>query len=524
MPIIDWTMKPTWQQVSESRARYFYQGLPLTHSNCYYSGTTYGSGNSRGYIEYQVGMAPLDTAGYRGAYIEMYQLNDTIGHALMDSGYSGGISEGDFLWMRSTARTGRRDLVRVLKVITDGEDGGSSHPTAETILILELQVDAMGWPNPNANGYGHLTHSQGGYRFDMGSWAQSGTIELVTENLESGGTSYSVASIGRQIARFDSAGMGLGAAYSADELKWWQRTGYGGGQDWGPYIVSSYPQRIADYSGSGPMSNVDRDGNQGITYDLNNSDNHRVYEGWGINYGEGYSRGEWGLKAREMYLDGHKWPFFRSGNSSVDDVDGNNVLWEGRYATPVYGFIENPPPYMQVMWQHPGSGTYGHASRAEYHLTFSGNPADGDTVTITDDNNTTKTFEFESGGGVTGGNVSVTIGSDGASTALNLNTAIRSEGNDDAFRVYFDADADFYGGSTATSGDDKVVQVTSLYTGSTTNFAVTESSSVITATKIFDGHDGGGFRPNAQHSRSTVPGGVNHFPMHCADMVITLVK
>lgn len=52
-------------------------------------------------------------------------------------------------------------------------------------------------------------------------------------------------------------------------------------------------------------------------------------------------------------------------------------------------------------------------------LTFSGQPADGDTVVI---NGTT--YEFESGGGVGAGNTAVTIGGSLAATLTNLDTAV----------------------------------------------------------------------------------------------------
>lgn len=52
-------------------------------------------------------------------------------------------------------------------------------------------------------------------------------------------------------------------------------------------------------------------------------------------------------------------------------------------------------------------------------LTYSGQPADGDTVVI---NGTT--YEFDSGGGVTGGNTAVTIGGSLAATLTNLDTAV----------------------------------------------------------------------------------------------------
>ena len=316
MPDLDYRMKPTWESTSKDSKTLFYQGLPQTFYHMYLGGAAEGSGLSTGYKSAMVGMHPIDTTGYRAAHVQVYNHFDTIGHARMDTGYSSGISVGDFLWMRSSGRTSRRDLVRVLKVITDGIDGGSSNPTAETILILELQLDAMGWPNPQYNGYGHLTSGNNGgrgYRFDFDAWEHQGTIELVTENLASGGTAYTVAKLGRTLCREDSAGMGLGAAYSANERKWWLRQGYGSGKDRTIYVQSHFPAVTGDY-GSGPLANVDRDGNEGVTYELNQPGNHIAADNnWSINYGEGYPRGEWGDNIRTLYREGKTrlpWVYF----------------------------------------------------------------------------------------------------------------------------------------------------------------------------------------------------------------------
>lgn len=54
---------------------------------------------------------------------------------------------------------------------------------------------------------------------------------------------------------------------------------------------------------------------------------------------------------------------------------------------------------------------------------FLGQPSDGDTVTCDG-----TTYEFESGGGVSGGNVSVTIGGSTAATVQNLSTAMEGQG------------------------------------------------------------------------------------------------
>ena len=62
-------------------------------------------------------------------------------------------------------------------------------------------------------------------------------------------------------------------------------------------------------------------------------------------------------------------------------------------------------------------------------ITFTGQPDDGDTVTI-DDGTTTVTFEFDTGDGVTPGNVAVLIGATTQDTADNLEAAIDSSALD----------------------------------------------------------------------------------------------
>lgn len=57
-------------------------------------------------------------------------------------------------------------------------------------------------------------------------------------------------------------------------------------------------------------------------------------------------------------------------------------------------------------------------------LLVDGQPSDGDTVEIDDGQGNTVIFEFESGGGVSGSNVEVTIGGDADATATNLASAI----------------------------------------------------------------------------------------------------
>ena len=64
-------------------------------------------------------------------------------------------------------------------------------------------------------------------------------------------------------------------------------------------------------------------------------------------------------------------------------------------------------------------------SNATATITYTGQPADGNTLRLTSSDGTIKTYEFESGGGVTAGNVAVTIsGDDADATYAALKTAI----------------------------------------------------------------------------------------------------
>ncbi len=65
-----------------------------------------------------------------------------------------------------------------------------------------------------------------------------------------------------------------------------------------------------------------------------------------------------------------------------------------------------------------------HRTRGNGGFSFTGQPSDGDTVTVTNGKGESVKFEFESGGGVTPGNVSVTIGATSTDTADNLNGAM----------------------------------------------------------------------------------------------------
>lgn len=70
-----------------------------------------------------------------------------------------------------------------------------------------------------------------------------------------------------------------------------------------------------------------------------------------------------------------------------------------------------------------------HRTRGVGSFTFTGQPSDGDTVTVTSTvNGGSKTFEFESGGGVAAGNIAVTIGASTSDTADNLWSTMLANG------------------------------------------------------------------------------------------------
>lgn len=65
-----------------------------------------------------------------------------------------------------------------------------------------------------------------------------------------------------------------------------------------------------------------------------------------------------------------------------------------------------------------------HRIRGVGGFSFTGQPSDGETVTITSNEGLPATFEFESGGGVAAGNIPVTIGASTSDTADNLFSAM----------------------------------------------------------------------------------------------------
>lgn len=61
---------------------------------------------------------------------------------------------------------------------------------------------------------------------------------------------------------------------------------------------------------------------------------------------------------------------------------------------------------------------------AEAKLVYSDQPSDGDTITLISTDGTTATYEFESAGGITAGNISVTISNDADATYVNFKNAV----------------------------------------------------------------------------------------------------
>lgn len=93
-------------------------------------------------------------------------------------------------------------------------------------------------------------------------------------------------------------------------------------------------------------------------------------------------------------------------------------LWHSSTATANQVLWRHPvtaPTYIEAHFKTPGVGT----------IVFTAQPDDTDTITINDGLKQV-TFEFESGGGVTAGNTSVTIGGSVDATAANLVVAINA--------------------------------------------------------------------------------------------------
>lgn len=101
-------------------------------------------------------------------------------------------------------------------------------------------------------------------------------------------------------------------------------------------------------------------------------------------------------------------------------------------------------------------------------IALSGQPTDGDKVTVATGAGESKTFEFESAGGVTSGNVAVTIGADVDATLTNLATAIAA--NLSAVTAQADTSNDW----VTVNGPDVGVQATE----------VTDTGAVITITHL----------------------------------------
>lgn len=77
------------------------------------------------------------------------------------------------------------------------------------------------------------------------------------------------------------------------------------------------------------------------------------------------------------------------------------------------------------------SGMSSPLSNAFIKITMNAQPLDGSTITLTDSDGISKTFEFDSGDGAAAENVNVTIGGNAAATLVNLNDAINQQVNFD---------------------------------------------------------------------------------------------
>jgi len=541
MSIIDQRMKPAWKRIGTDSAEFYYQGLQWAFYQSKVKGTSGPSDTDRPdhktYYNTMLGMRPLDTTGYKRAHISVWNRMDSMAWFATKTDVSN-LEIGQYLYMISNNSTmeNRPGLVRVVKIITDAMDG-SDYPTKDasgvdqSYVIIERIVAEQGWPNPLYNGYGfYASTNYLGYRWDNGSPGTSfgATVFAKTETTYAtaitgtAGTDYwASAGTGDSLPFRDGYGQALYAAFTAEERNHWS-TGVGG--DAAPYILEHFPMQYHDHGG-GEMATFDGSGSGGQTVNLSSPGNSRVYTGWGFNWYDGYPRSAYGEKIREARREGKSTlPYIYAGNSAGNLPDGTGFSWERRWVTPVSGYIENPPKELVVNWQHQENSEYLSSINAEWQINLTGQPSDGETLTITDDNNVAKTFEFNEGAGdITAGNIAVQIGGNVATTRENLKTAITSNGDDSDFRVRADtvaATAPSY--PQYSSGD--IVYVTSIYSGKHANFAITGSATNVAYKQIFAGYDGGGFRSNAQAGHLTVPGGFNKSPFHCADMLITLFK
>jgi len=148
-------------------------------------------------------------------------------------------------------------------------------------------------------------------------------------------------------------------------------------------------------------------------------------------------------------------------------------------------------------------GTYDESSPATGQVVFDGgaNPTDGETITVGDGVDT-ETFEFESGGGVTPGNVSVTIGGTAAATLANLETAIET---------YLDIIGTIDAGAT-----DPTLDLENNESGAVGNVTITTTGANITVSGMSGGGTGvgywrdGGIEPYEAMMDLQIPAALRH--------------
>lgn len=139
----------------------------------------------------------------------------------------------------------------------------------------------------------------------------------------------------------------------------------------------------------------------------------------------------------------------------------------------------------RIVWDYYRAGV------ATGAITFSGNPADGDTVSI-NDGVVGYAFEFDSNSSVASGRVRVVIGANAEATATNLVNAINQTL---AIRAYRDP---VLGGPT--------VSLVHTREGDTFNIPIVESSSALTATGMSGGtYDRTSVREDRRIDQSPVP-------------------
>ena len=111
------------------------------------------------------------------------------------------------------------------------------------------------------------------------------------------------------------------------------------------------------------------------------------------------------------------------------------------------------------------AGLAGAASdTAEAKLVYSAQPSDGDTITLISTDGTTATYEFESGGGITAGNISVAIsGDDADATYVNFKNAVQGGVHN--------------GKITVTTTDNGIITLTQVVAGTSGNTKISASVS-----------------------------------------------